>query len=388
MINKKNAFLIINSILFITIVSSMAYAAPPTTYSDFWNFNNATGTGQLNVTSNNNNIFTVAASPPTAVVGVVGNASKHVRASSQYMWTATAPINAAKGFVMSMWLKPSSVGTNAICAQSQMTTVLSIQNQTSNTGVYVCTNPSGGITVNRQKSGVANVEIKVNTTIGNATFTHVCIGYDESIGNLSVWYNGTMKSSIITTGNGSSGAPVSRLSVGAYYDGTFGGAYDGQIDALTFYQSSNASGLCPALYATGGSVEAPFTALPSSITLTSISPSNTTYTSNVTPPFSVSASTVTGTWNLTLLLNGTSYATFNNLSNATTIVFNSSTIPSGKEYLWWVNATEANTPTNSYISEKRNIYIAGAAANSCVATVRTCLFSSGSIGLSSASNCV
>lgn len=385
MTHNKNAFLIINSILFITIASSIAYAAPPNTYSDYWNFNN--GTGTLNTTSGNG-ILTTVVNAPTAVAGMVGNASDFERSSSQYFYTNTAPVNFAKGYVIGAWLNPESVGTNAICAQGAMTTWLSGYNQTSNTGFYACTNSNGGITVNRQRSGVANDELKINVTIGTGQWTHVCIGYDESIGNLSVWYNGTWKGSIIKTGNGSSGGAATRVTVGALWDGGFSGMYDGKIDGLTFYQSSNASGLCPALYNAGTAIEAPFTPAVNTITLTPTIPLNLSYTYNVTPPFSVTTSGVTGTWNLTLLLNGTSYGTYNGLTTDTTIVFNSSTIASGKDYLWWVNATEASVATNSYISEKRNIYIAGAAANSCVATVRTCLFSSGSIGLSSASNCV
>lgn len=110
------------------------------------------------------------------------------------------------------------------------------------------------------------------------------------------------------------------------------------------------------LYAGGLGFAYPFT--PSdSIIISSISPTNYTFTENLTQLFTFNVTAISGTYNSTLWLNNNnSYGINNSFTTAGTRTIIASTLPSGR-YQWWINAS-SNT-TNSVITEKRDIYIVG-----------------------------
>ena len=124
------------------------------------------------------------------------------------------------------------------------------------------------------------------------------------------------------------------------------------------------------------------TAVSNTISINSTTPLNLTYTFNQTPIFTFNISSVVGTWNTTLIINGTSYGTNNSINTSGIYSIKASTITAGQEYQWWINATINEIST---ITEKRNIYIA---SSTCGTTnVKSCVFSAGSIALSSISSC-
>lgn len=110
---------------------------------------------------------------------------------------------------------------------------------------------------------------------------------------------------------------------------------------------------------------------PGVITLASEAPLNTTYTSNVTPKFNGTISIISGTWNISLIMNGAIKQT---LPYNTTGMFNltpTSSLNTATEYTWYFNATSGtNTPV---VTETRNIYITGAAQNCTVTNGTSCI---------------
>lgn len=119
------------------------------------------------------------------------------------------------------------------------------------------------------------------------------------------------------------------------------------------------------------------------ISFNSTTPVNATYTFNNTPNFVGDITSISGTWNISLIINDTSYGI---ISDNSTGPFNmtTSTMASNKEYTWWFNATDITNVNNNYITEKRNIYIVGA----CAATnTRSCSFTAGSIALGAIISC-
>jgi len=107
-----------------------------------------------------------------------------------------------------------------------------------------------------------------------------------------------------------------------------------------------------------------------SISLASVSPSNFTYTSSATPTFSFNITAITGTWNTSLIINGTSYGSNNSLTTTGIKSITSTALVAGNEYLWWINATDTTNAGNTQITEKRLLYITGASvvsnSTSCV----------------------
>lgn len=170
---------------------------------------------------------------------------------------------------------------------------------------------------------------------------------------------------------------------------TPGSYFSGMLDAAYVYTRSLPLSDIQDLYNARAGKQYPFTqATSNSVTFALFSPLNYTYSFNTSPPFAFNISSIVGNWNFTLLLNGTSYGVFNNVSTPMNIVINSSAIPSGKEYLWWINATDATNTSKSNITEKRLLYVVGASTGQCVAQIRTCTFASNSIALGTATGCI
>lgn len=149
-------------------------------------------------------------------------------------------------------------------------------------------------------------------------------------------------------------------------------AYTGLLDEFGIWNNTIlTSNEITQLYNSGSGLSY-YNFVPTSITISSVTPINYTYTYNNNSVFTFNVTSIIGTWNTTLWLNNSnSYGSNNSISSTGVYQINSSTLPSG-EYLWWINATSGSL---SQITEKRNIFInPGTSTASCVQTLTNAYF--------------
>jgi len=111
-----------------------------------------------------------------------------------------------------------------------------------------------------------------------------------------------------------------------------------------------------------------------SIILNSVNPNNRSYTFSTTPKFDFNITSIIGTWNTSLIINGTKYGSNNTITTIGLKSITSTILNSNQEYMWWINATDSNNATRSEISEKRLLYIIGNTSNSCVQNLGNAYF--------------
>jgi hypothetical protein len=122
------------------------------------------------------------------------------------------------------------------------------------------------------------------------------------------------------------------------------------------------------------------------LNFTTTIPLNTTYTFNTTPTFYGMVNNYYGSYDVNLIINNTIKATLTNVTNGS-ISLQTTTLTSGAEYLWWFNGTDNLNSSNYFVSEMRNIYIAGASGGT-TNPVKTCIFNPNKIGLNDITGCI
>jgi hypothetical protein len=116
------------------------------------------------------------------------------------------------------------------------------------------------------------------------------------------------------------------------------------------------------------------------ISLSVGSPANNTFTYDTTPDFTFTPTIVGSGWNVSLVVNGTVYASNNTLvsSSLTTLT---PTLTGNTLYSWWLNATHATE--DSVATTPRSLYVVGASS----ATTLACLVVSNGCTITSSNGC-
>lgn len=120
------------------------------------------------------------------------------------------------------------------------------------------------------------------------------------------------------------------------------------------------------------------------IRISSLTPLNYTYNSSDVPTFVGNVTAINQTWNLSLVINGTTKHTISVNSVGT---FNMTTAPltKGQEYSWWFSGLDIANVTNTNTSERRNIFILGNSSttvtSSCVVNLGNAYFRPNSCGV-------
>jgi hypothetical protein len=124
----------------------------------------------------------------------------------------------------------------------------------------------------------------------------------------------------------------------------------------------------------------------SDIQMSLYTPLNYTYSRTGTINFFGNVTTIDNTWNISLIINGTSYGITRNISSTGLFNITSTSISLNNEYEWWFNATVNKATNRTTISQKRLIYLVGPPGSQ--STTRTCVFNAGSIALGSITGCI
>jgi hypothetical protein len=193
-----------------------------------------------------------------ASAGKVGNGASFVRTSSQALTLSSSPISPISSWTTSQWIKPTGNGGAGICAQTGPYGFSYFGQVNANVQVYQCVNSNGKVEINRQRPGTANDLLAGSTSLPANEWSHVCTSWDSASGATKIYVNGVLDGSATFTGTGSQVANSNGFMIGVGYDGALVGYFNGMIDGVNLYQSSDSSTLCPALYNSGAGIEYPF----------------------------------------------------------------------------------------------------------------------------------
>lgn len=310
---RLNKTILLISIMFLCILP-LGFSVD-VQFTEAYNFNNLTGTGNLNLSGLNNTILTASGSP-TATTGIIQNASKLVASSSQYMYSTGVyiPSGSTRKITLNAWIKPND--NNAATASScylgaGVYNIVTTANESDDIIHSICM-ANGGL---RVEEYVQNVNVwNANYTIVFPTnvYSMVTMTMDGATRNISMYINGTLKySAIASPRSAGSGTSFNGVYIGRSSNPS--GYFNGSIDSVTIWNKVINSSDLLQVYNSGAGIEAPFTIITATnFTITA----NDFYTSSALTNFSATVNGVTytttnGTIVTALLTNATSLYNIN-----------------------------------------------------------------------------
>lgn len=297
--NYKLFKIMIFASIFTSMLSAFAFAAVPSnTYIEALNFNNATGTGQLNVTGVNGSIFTKTGSP-TAVAGLIGNASNFVSASTQYLSSSTTRTEwVSLNMTLMGWVKPSdtsAAGSNCFTGGYSIASIGNTSPPRRALGVCLA---AGGVRMDRRTDGVAYDSIQAYVSFPTTQWTHVAYVFNNQTNVAYLYINGTLYNSTSLTirGGGNAGETLNGVRIG----NTESSPMNGNLDSVVFYNQVLTASELLSVYNSGVGLEPPYSGAATSTN------------------FSITGQdfyTASSLFNISVSVNGTTYSTTNGTVN-------------------------------------------------------------------------
>lgn len=320
---------------------------------------------------------------PTISAGFSDNAI--TTASGKYALIANDMGITGTSITMSAWIKPSSYPAGVAGDNCNNFNYVPIFSSDAGTNVkyMICLNNVSGtpkVCVDRLKENIADVSSCYTYTTPTTSWTHIAMTYNGS--ETALYVNGVYRNGTVTSGNGGGGTRDETIAgFRRQSDDAAQSYFVGQIDEFGIWNTAKTSTEIASIYNSGAGLFYPFVAPANPINISSLTPTNYTFSDTGNKTFTFNVTSITGTWNTTLWLNNSqSYGINNTISTIGVYTIYGTNLPAG-HYLWWINATNG---ANSNITEKRDFYIAGITGGTAT---KICTFNPGTIALANITGC-